>query len=46
MLESYALSDLASQHRRFFFCNYEQVYRDINLFFVLVVYYESKIRAI
>ena len=39
MLESWALSDFISQHARFFFTNYEQVYREINHFLILVVYY-------
>ena len=33
------MSDLISQHPRFVFINYEQVYREMNHFFVLVVYY-------
>ena len=39
MLESWTLSDLVSQHLRFIFINYEQVYWEMNHFFVSVVYY-------
>ena len=39
MLESQTLSDLVSERLRFVTTNYEQVYREMNHFFVFVVYY-------
>ena len=39
MLESQTLSASVSQHPRFVFINYKQVYRKMNHFFVSVVYY-------
>ena len=37
MLESQTLSDLVSQDPRFAFINYQQVYREMNHFFVSLV---------
>ena len=41
MLESYTLSDLVSQRLRFVVTNYEQVYREMNHFFVLKIFLDS-----